>query len=89
MVIPYNKPFISLQGAGLTATTIINSETASKSGTADSATFAVWAPNFVARGIGFVVSSKHCVLHAYLDKKLSFLIIKDEVVLMGNLDLLR
>lgn len=55
VVIPYNKPFISLQGAGETATTISYSDTASKSGTADSATFTVWAPNFVASGIGFVV----------------------------------
>lgn len=62
VVIPYNKPFISLQGAGVTATTISYSDTASKSGTADSATFTVWAPNFVASGIGFVVSMQKILL---------------------------
>lgn len=55
VVIPYNKPYIALQGAGMTATMLTNSETASMSGTADSATFTVWAPNFIARGIGFQV----------------------------------
>lgn len=62
VVIPYNKPYISLQGAGMTATTVTYSETASMSGTADSATFTVWAPNFIARGIGFQVVKK--IIHS-------------------------
>lgn len=59
VVIPYNKPYIVLQGAGMTATMLTYSETASMSGTADSATFTVWAPNFIARGIGFQVIKKN------------------------------
>lgn len=55
VVIPYTKPFVLLQGEGRLSTMISYSDTASKSGTANSATVTVWADNFIARGIGFQV----------------------------------
>ncbi|KAG0592489.1 hypothetical protein M758_1G249900 [Ceratodon purpureus] len=83
VIIPYNKPFISLQGAGLTSTTIINSETASKSGTADSATFTVWAPNFVARGIGFVNAAPPAKPGAVNGQAVAVLLAADKAAFYG------
>ncbi|KAH9325670.1 hypothetical protein KI387_005848, partial [Taxus chinensis] len=54
VVIPYNKPNIIFQGAGRENTVIMWSEDAAADGsTADSATFSSFAPNFIAKGIGF------------------------------------
>ncbi|MCO5546946.1 hypothetical protein L7F22_000385 [Adiantum nelumboides] len=53
VTIPYNKPFIALQGAGRTKTVISWKDRASAIGTANSATFSATAPSFIARGIGF------------------------------------
>lgn len=53
VTIPYTKPYIILQGAGRSSTIISWSDSASSSGTADSATFSANAASFVARGIGF------------------------------------
>ncbi|XP_024525138.1 probable pectinesterase 53 [Selaginella moellendorffii] len=53
VIIPYNKPFIIFQGAGRDKTTIEWNDAASRSGTADSATFTAWAPSFIAKGISF------------------------------------
>lgn len=83
VIIPYNKPFISLQGAGVTATTIINSETASKSGTADSATFTVWAPNFVAKGIGFVNAAPPAKPGAVNGQAVAVLLAADKAAFYG------
>lgn len=53
VMIPYNKPYIMIQGAGRTATVISASNRASIYGTANSATFSANAPSLVARGVGF------------------------------------
>lgn len=51
--IPSNKPFVILQGEGRSTTTIAHRQSASQSGTANSATVTVYSSNFIARGIGF------------------------------------
>ncbi|XP_002961718.2 probable pectinesterase 53 [Selaginella moellendorffii] len=53
ITIPYMKPYILLQGAGRDFTTISWSDTASTFGTANSATFSAFAPNFIAKYISF------------------------------------
>ncbi|KAF3779483.1 putative pectinesterase 29 [Nymphaea thermarum] len=53
VVVPYDKPFIFLEGEGRTSTFITWADTAAMRGTAGSATFTSFAPNFVARGISF------------------------------------
>lgn len=58
VIIPYDKPYIVMQGEGLMESVISWGDRASTYGTANSATFTVNAPNFVAKGIGFMVYAK-------------------------------
>ncbi|KAJ7570000.1 hypothetical protein O6H91_01G103200 [Diphasiastrum complanatum] len=54
VVIPYDKPNIIIQGEGKDSTIITWGDTATTAyGTANSATFTVWASNFTARGVSF------------------------------------
>ncbi|KAH7436692.1 hypothetical protein KP509_05G031400 [Ceratopteris richardii] len=53
VAIPYNKPFIVFQGAGMTETVISWKDRANNFGTANSATFSANAPRFIAKGVGF------------------------------------
>ncbi|CAN6469010.1 unnamed protein product [Victoria cruziana] len=53
VVVPYDKPFIYLEGEGRASTFITWADTAARHGTAGSATFTTYAPNFVARRISF------------------------------------
>ncbi|KAH7436675.1 hypothetical protein KP509_05G030500 [Ceratopteris richardii] len=53
VTIPYNKPFIALQGAGRENTVITWQDRASVFGTANSATFSVNTPRFIAKGVAF------------------------------------
>ncbi|KAH7294618.1 hypothetical protein KP509_27G009900 [Ceratopteris richardii] len=53
VTVPYKKPFIAIQGAGRASTIISWKDRASKFGTANSATFTVNAPRFIAKGVGF------------------------------------
>ncbi|XP_049934052.1 probable pectinesterase 67 [Nymphaea colorata] len=58
VVVPYDKPFIFLEGEGRTSTFITWADTAARIGTAGSATFTSYAPNFVARWISFNVKNE-------------------------------
>jgi len=54
VVIPYNKPNIIFQGTGRETSVIVWDLAADADGsTADSAAFSSFAPNFIAKGIGF------------------------------------
>ena len=55
VTIPFDKPYITFQGAGRMATIISWGDRASTFGTANSATFTANSPNFIAKGIGFRV----------------------------------
>ncbi|KAJ7526723.1 hypothetical protein O6H91_16G020000 [Diphasiastrum complanatum] len=53
LLVPINKPFITLQGKDSNITSIAWNDTANATGTYNSASVAIDAPNFVARNISF------------------------------------
>lgn len=53
VLIPSNKPHITMQGAGMNATIITGNDTAARSGTEGSATVAIYADHFTAVDMGF------------------------------------
>ncbi|ERM97506.1 hypothetical protein AMTR_s00123p00050980 [Amborella trichopoda] len=53
VIIPEKKPYIFLRGNGKGKTWIVWNDSGAKNETSESATFAVYAPNFIAWGISF------------------------------------
>lgn len=58
VLIPLNKPYITLQGEGRNRTIITWNDTAASAGTLMSATVVVESDHFIARDISFRVSAK-------------------------------